>query len=53
MVRVTDETALDRIEVHGVEFFPPLFVAPDVEVVEAALPEGGVRRRSVFPEAEL
>jgi len=48
-----DETALDRIEVHGVQFFPPLFVPPDAEIVEAALPEARVRRRSVFPEAEL
>ena len=40
IVRVMDETALDRIEVHVAEFFPPLFFAPDFEVVEAALPEG-------------
>jgi len=48
-----DETAFGRIEVHVAEFFPPLLVAPGVEVVEAALPEMSVRRRSFFPEAEF
>ena len=39
VLRVRDELALDRVEMHVVQFLVFLPLASDVEVVEAALPE--------------
>ena len=54
LFRVLYEPALDGIEVHVVHFLVLLPNAPDVEVVEAALPETAILRlRNFGPETHL
>jgi hypothetical protein len=53
-LRIGDEASLHRVHVHVVQFLGSLLAAPDVEVVEASLPETAVRDgRAFVPKMEL
>ena len=43
VARMIDQFSFQRVHVHVVKFFDPLLQTPNIEIVEAALPEARQR----------
>ena len=54
ILRVGRESSVDGIEVHVVQLLVSFLAAPNIEIVEAPLPETAITKKGrVFPQAHL